>query len=172
MYSQAPMRASCQHDYYFCIAWLHCNCLTHVTRYFVSKVGIIIFHSLQLPNFTKLVYIIAKPKRVFVTFSRMETAFFIIRHTVFVNEYMMCRSAQSFYFLRNWYHRPIPMDRSSTNRPRVGVTKPIFPVPLFSTFSVIVKTNASYWISRLYLIGVAAAQLRWHLSNMNMIQGI
>ena len=47
----------------------------------------------------------------------------------------------------------------------VGVTKPIFSVPLFSTFSVIVKTNVSYWISRLYLAGVAAAQLRWHLSN-------
>ena len=54
----------------------------------------------------------------------------------------------------------------------VGVTKPIFSVPLFSTFSVIVKTNASYWISRLYLAGVAAAQLRWHLSNINVIQGI
>ena len=54
----------------------------------------------------------------------------------------------------------------------VGVTKPILSVPLFSTFSVIVKTNVSYWISRLYLAGVAAAQLRWHLSNMNVIQGI
>ena len=54
----------------------------------------------------------------------------------------------------------------------LGVTKPIFSVPLFSTFSVIVKTNVSYWISRLYLAGVAAAQLRWHLSNMNVIQGI
>ena len=54
----------------------------------------------------------------------------------------------------------------------VGVTKPIFSVPLFSTFSVSVKTNVSYWISRLYLAGVAAAQLRWHLSNMNVIQGI
>ena len=29
----------------------------------------------------------------------------------------------------------------------VGVTKPIFSVPLFSTFSVNVKTNVSYWIS-------------------------
>ena len=56
--------------------------------------------------------------------------------------------------------------------PGVGVTKPIFSVPLFSTFSVIVKTNVSYWISRSYLAGVAAAQLRWHLSNMNVIQGI
>ena len=44
----------------------------------------------------------------------------------------------------------------------VGVTKPMFSVPLFSTFSVIVKTSVSYWISRLYLAGVAAAQLRRH----------
>ena len=42
-------------------------------------------------------------------------------------------------------------------RTGVGVTKPIFSVPLFSTFSVIVKTNVSYWISRSYLAGVAAA---------------
>ena len=55
--------------------------------------------------------------------------------------------------------------------PGVGVTKPIFSVPLFSTSSVIVKTSVSYWISRLYLAGVAAAQLRRHLSNMNVIQG-
>ena len=54
----------------------------------------------------------------------------------------------------------------------VGVTKPIFFVPLFSTFSVIVKTNVSYWIPRLYLAGVAPAQLRWHLTKMNVIQGI
>ena len=54
----------------------------------------------------------------------------------------------------------------------VGVTKRIFSIPLFSTFSVIVKANVSYWISRLYLVGVAAAQLRWHLSNMNVIHGI
>ena len=57
-------------------------------------------------------------------------------------------------------------------RTGVGVTKPILSVPLFSTFSVIVKTNVSCWISRLYLAGVAAAQLRWHLSNINVIQGI
>ena len=53
----------------------------------------------------------------------------------------------------------------------VGVTKPIFSVALFSIFSVIVKTDVSYWISRLYLAGVAAAQLRWHLSNTNVILG-
>ena len=30
------------------------------------------------------------------------------------------------------------------------------------------QTHASYWKSRLYLTGVATAQLRWHLSNMNV----
>ena len=52
----------------------------------------------------------------------------------------------------------------------VGVTKPISSVPLFSEFFSIIKTHVSYWISRLYLTGVAAAQLRWHLSNINVIR--
>ena len=52
----------------------------------------------------------------------------------------------------------------------VGVTKPISSVPLFSEIFSIAKTRVSYWISRLYLTGVAAAQLRWHLSNINVIQ--
>ena len=56
--------------------------------------------------------------------------------------------------------------------PGVGVTKPISFVPLFSLFFSIVKTNVSYWISGLYLAGVTAAQLRWHLSNMNVIRKI
>ena len=41
--------------------------------------------------------------------------------------------------------------------PGVGVTKPISSVPLFSEIVSIVKTRVSYWISRLYLAGVAAA---------------
>ena len=52
----------------------------------------------------------------------------------------------------------------------VGVTKPISSVPLISRFFTIVKTLVTYWISCSYLTGVAAAQLRWHLSNMNVIQ--
>ena len=54
--------------------------------------------------------------------------------------------------------------------PGVGVTKPISSVPLFSEIFNIVKTHIMYWISRLYLAGVAAAQLRWHLPNINVIQ--
>ena len=52
----------------------------------------------------------------------------------------------------------------------VGVTKTISSVPFFSDFFSIVKTRVSYWISRLYLAGVTAAQLRWNLSNINVIQ--
>ena len=55
---------------------------------------------------------------------------------------------------------------------RHGNAKPIPCVPLFSEFYIIVKTHVSDWISRLYLAGVAAAQLRWHLPNMNVIQRI
>ena len=46
--------------------------------------------------------------------------------------------------------------------PGVGVTKPISSVPLFSEFFSIVKTHVNY-IDNLYLTGVAAAELRWHL---------
>ena len=45
--------------------------------------------------------------------------------------------------------------------PGVGVTKPIFSVPLFSKFFSITKTYVDW--------AVEAAQLRWHLSNINVI---
>ena len=54
--------------------------------------------------------------------------------------------------------------------PGVGVTEPICSAPLFSSFFRIVETQANYWISHLYLTGVAAAQLWRHLSNMNVIK--
>ena len=57
----------------------------------------------------------------------------------------------------------------SLTRPGVEVTKMISSVLLFSEFFAIVKTYVSCWISRLYLTGVAAAQLRGHMSNMNVI---
>ena len=60
--------------------------------------------------------------------------------------------------------------RHNTINSGVGVTKPISSVPLFPEFFIILKTNGIYWRSRLYLTGVAAAQLRWHLSNINVIQ--
>ena len=36
-------------------------------------------------------------------------------------------------------------------RPGVGVTKPIFSIPLFSRFFRIIKTHVTYMISRSYL---------------------
>ena len=53
---------------------------------------------------------------------------------------------------------------------RSGVTKPIPSFLLFSQSFSTVETHISYWISHLYLTGVTAAQLQWHLSNINMIQ--
>ena len=53
---------------------------------------------------------------------------------------------------------------------RVGVTKPISSVPLFCYFVNILKTHFSCLITRWYSPGVAAAQQRWHLSNINVIQ--
>ena len=38
-----------------------------------------------------------------------------------------------------------------------------------SDFFSIVKTYVTFQISRLYLTGVTAAELRWHLSNINVI---
>ena len=52
----------------------------------------------------------------------------------------------------------------------VGVTKPNSSVLLISRFFDFVKTLIIYWISCSYLTGVAAAKLRWHLSNMNAMQ--
>ena len=47
-----------------------------------------------------------------------------------------------------------------------GVTKSISYIPLFFQCFTIVKTLVTHCISLLYLTGVAAAQLRWHQSNM------
>ena len=60
----------------------------------------------------------------------------------------------------------------TTILPRVGVTKPISTIPLFSHFLYIFKTHVIYWMSRLYLTGVAAAQLRGHPSKINLIRRI
>ena len=51
--------------------------------------------------------------------------------------------------------------------PGVEVTKTISPVPSFLEFFSIVKTQASYGMSRFYLTFVATVHLRWHLPNMN-----
>ena len=53
---------------------------------------------------------------------------------------------------------------------RMGVTKAISFVPLFFPIFVIIEALVCYWISRLYLTGVATAQLRWHQSNIKVIQ--
>ena len=57
-------------------------------------------------------------------------------------------------------------------RSGVAVTEPISSVALFSDSFTIVKSHDRYWMSHQYLTGDAAAQLRWHLSNMNVIQRI
>ena len=54
--------------------------------------------------------------------------------------------------------------------PGVGVTKPIFSVPLFSHFFRMIKTVVTCMISGSYLGGVATAELRRHLANMYMIE--
>ena len=51
-----------------------------------------------------------------------------------------------------------------------GITKPISTVLLFFSFFSIVKTHIRYWISCLYLTGITAAELRWYLSDMNVIR--
>ena len=62
--------------------------------------------------------------------------------------------------------------KTLTKNTRGGVTKPIYSVPLFSSFFRIVKSYVSYWTSRLYLAGVTATRLRWHLLSMNVIERI
>ena len=53
-----------------------------------------------------------------------------------------------------------------------GLLSQFPPFRYFPIFFRIIKTHLPYWISRLYLTGVSAAELRWHLSNMNVIQRI
>ena len=55
---------------------------------------------------------------------------------------------------------------------RGGVTKPISSVAVFSKFFSIFKTHVRYWTKRCCLTSVAAAQMRSHLSNKNVIQRI
>ena len=51
----------------------------------------------------------------------------------------------------------------------MGVTKPISCIPLFEFFAI-VKAPVSCQILHLYLTGVAAAELQWRMSNINVIQ--
>ena len=62
------------------------------------------------------------------------------------------------------------MPRQLSYASGVGVIKPIFSVPLFSQFFTMSKTLVTCMISRSYLIGVIAAELRRHLTNMNVIE--
>ena len=54
-------------------------------------------------------------------------------------------------------------------RSGVGVTKPISSIPLFPQIFSTVKIHVNYKLSRSYLTGVTAAELRRHLANMNEI---
>ena len=80
---------------------------------------------------------------------------------------------QSKYSLERLYIETGPVQNMLPIQvPAVGVAKPISPVLLFSQFFRVAKRHISYWISRLYVAGVATAQLRWHLLNMDVIKNI
>ena len=59
---------------------------------------------------------------------------------------------------------------NSLEPPGVGVTKPIFSVPLFPQFFQMIKAVFTCMISSSYLAGVTAAELRRHLANVNVIE--
>ena len=74
---------------------------------------------------------------------------------------------------KSWdMHIPKCIVTTKTDRPGEEATKPISSVPLFCEIFRIFKTHISYQISRLYLTGVSAAQLRWHLSKIQIIQEV
>ena len=54
---------------------------------------------------------------------------------------------------------------------RGGVTDPISSVPIISHIFRIMETLVFYW-SRSYLKRVSAAELKWHLPNMKVIEMI
>ena len=58
---------------------------------------------------------------------------------------------------------------SAGDRSRVGLLSHIFLSRYFPPFIEISKQLVTYWISHSYLTGVTAAELQWHLSNMNVI---
>ena len=58
---------------------------------------------------------------------------------------------------------------SAGDRSGVGPTKPHLSVYFPPFFKNTYKKMVTYWISHSYLTGVTAAELRWHLSNMNVI---
>ena len=53
-----------------------------------------------------------------------------------------------------------------------GLLSQFSPSRYFPNFSTFFKTHVRYWIARLYLTGIATAQLRWYLSNMKVIKRI
>ena len=63
-------------------------------------------------------------------------------------------------------HETSSLDPSEFHGPGVGVTKPIFSVLSLSLFFTTVKTKITLMISRAYLTGIIAAQLRRHLLTM------
>ena len=83
---------------------------------------------------------------------------------------------QPLYWLC-WINGSFSSTREDFNCYGVGVTKPISSVPLFPKFFSIVQTHVSYWILNIMFIfdrcrcssaAFVAAQLQWHLSNMNV----
>ena len=75
-----------------------------------------------------------------------------------------------------WYYATCTMiilrcfSASEWSRLGVGVTKPIFSIPLFSQLFRMTNTVVTCMISSSCLAGVTAAQLRRHLANINMIE--
>ena len=68
-----------------------------------------------------------------------------------------------------WKHFPRYWPCVWVTGPGMGVTKPISSVLLFFCFFRIIKTQVTCTISRSYLTGVTAAELRRHLTIMNVI---
>ena len=75
---------------------------------------------------------------------------------------------------RTWMHAINTITSTSQKQltafswPGVAVTKPTSSIMLFAQFFRIIKALIAYWISHSYLTGASAAQLQWHLSNMNV----
>ena len=100
----------------------------------------------------------------------------ILRPSYLHNGISYTGKTTSLYWLRALAPQPICTTLQGTadhaTRPGVGVTKPIFSVPLFSQFCRMMKTVVTWMISSSYLAGVTAAELRRHLANMNIVESI
>ena len=169
-----------------------CRCISMCLLLFMSWCLCLLYNYKSETTFV-IKYIIISVKASFTkshcNVSSFDCKFFLFNTCFYLNLMMSCKEVHSFAFelmffvwmgatLNDWYNTILPGTQQTTiyspqaviwsfKSPVVGVTTPFFLGSVIFLFFNIAKIHVSYWISRSYLTGVVAAQLRWHRSTMN-----